>query len=123
MRQLPLKGYGTFGRVFNQGKRFRATGLTAFVTFRPPDCVESHNEMHVGVTCRRGTKPAVMRNRIKRLLREAVRREIAPKAESLAIAEVILIWQHIPQRPQQLHLSRVCDSLKQLLHSIEKQHG
>lgn len=127
MRQIPLKGYGTFSRVFSHGKRFRASGLTAFVTFRPSQPhTESPNadlELRVGVTCRRGTKPAVMRNRIKRLLREGSRQVLLPRLQELQISEVVLVWHDIPSRPQQLQLSRVCEALKQLTISIESYHG
>jgi ribonuclease P protein component len=59
-----------FRRVFQQGKRFSASGLTVWVASRPLSS-KLHPRMAVAISRHYGS--AVARNRLKRLLRETFR--------------------------------------------------
>jgi ribonuclease P protein component len=66
-----------FDRVYKTGRRFGSPLFTAFLV-RRPDAVPSSR---VGFTTPRGLGKAVLRNRIRRRLREVVRlhwKELAP---------------------------------------------
>lgn len=76
-----LKGYDAFSKVILGGKKIRVGELTSFVIFREsklnflksslPDVI------YIGVTnSKRFNKKAILRNRIKRLLRAAIREVI-----------------------------------------------
>jgi len=64
-----LRRHGDFERVYKQGRRHFAAHLTVFYLRRELD-----NGLRVGFTVGRALGGAVERNRMKRRLREAVRR-------------------------------------------------
>jgi ribonuclease P protein component len=137
-----LKGHGAFDLVFQHGARFAYRGVTAFILFRhlltnervaqtplltrfvtcTPDAV------FVGVTAKRRTRPAVMRNRIKRLLRESVRNALLHDEAAMLcsadgvfpVAAVVLICNIIPETPSLLRLDDVAPLVERIFQNADK---
>ncbi len=129
IRLCPLKGFEAFSALFRRGIKFSAGRLSAFFVFRPLARNESAHVIlpptlvvQYGVTTKRRTRPAVLRNRIKRLLRESVRNtfrqfplRLQSNSEGIREARTIemipvmgiIVWQDIPEHPQRLHFNDV----------------
>jgi ribonuclease P protein component len=125
----PLKGFEAFSALFQRGIKFSAGRLSAFFVFRPLARTESSTiilpatlTIECGVTSKRRTRPAVMRNRVKRLLRETLRQTFAhfplrlqlnsegirePRAIEMIPITCVVVWQEIPAHPQQLQFKDV----------------
>jgi len=72
-----LKGYNAFSKVIVNGKKIKVDDLTSFFIYNDNKLnflkSSNHDLIYIGVTSsKRGNKKAVLRNRIKRLLRVAV---------------------------------------------------
>lgn len=106
----PLKGFGAFEDTLRSGRRltFGPLSLTA-VTLAESE-VEP-DTVFVGVTIAKRIAPrAVVRNRVKRLLRESVRRHIAQRGDQLQarrISHMIFNWRQAPSSAMKLHLADV----------------
>lgn len=96
-RSAHLLRHADFERVYKQGKRHFAANMTVFYLARPEAA-----SLRVGFTVGRVLGGAVQRNRMKRLLREAVRLQfpeqvvpadivINPKKSLLAIEFPVLL--------------------------------
>jgi ribonuclease P protein component len=68
-RTVRLRGKGSFSVIFESGTSVRRGQIVAKYTVRPS---EGHS-VHVGFVVRRAAGPAVRRNRLRRMLREAYR--------------------------------------------------
>ena len=134
----PLKGHNAFDVVFRHGARFAHRGITAFILFREfltPELlaaepaltrlVEATNAANttliVGVSSKRRTRPAAMRNRLKRLLRASVH-EVA-QVERIScdgIAAMVLICNIIPDKPSLLGLGDVLPLVRRIFQNADK---
>lgn len=126
---VSLKGFEAFQDVLSRGKRFTSQGITGFVLFKPATEAGSDlasNTIYFGVTAKKRTRPAVMRNRIKRLLRESLRLSIKknlPRKPTQKIQvpvqemveAIVLIGMYIPEKPQMLHLQDVLPGVQTIL--------
>ena len=80
----------------------------------------------MGVTIsKRIAKKAVVRNRIKRLLRESIRKsvkEILLETNNTIVFKTIIIsWRKAPQRPKEISLDDVYPAVKKIIQmAIEK---
>lgn len=77
----PLKGYNCFYKVIQNGKKIKSKELTSYFVFENQklSILKSNNTdlIYFGVACSKKTnKSAVYRNRIKRLLRVAIKQVI-----------------------------------------------
>ena len=119
MRLQPLKGYNAFGHVFETGKRFAGGSVTAFTVFGDPaKTVQKQQLLRFGVTARKRTRPAVLRNRIKRLLRESLRQiahDYDRAGEVLPFQEIVLIWNAVPRKPSLLRLHAVLPAVRDVV--------
>jgi ribonuclease P protein component len=116
LRIAPLKGHEAFPKVFKKSRKFTEKDAVLFVQFRAPD-EDFSKTVHIGVTIRKKTaKSAVMRNRVKRLLRVALRNilEEFPEAD-FPFKAVIAVWQKAPEHPKQLRLEHVETVIRQLV--------
>lgn len=120
----PLKGYGSFDKVIRQGHKVFHRGIVAFVRLIPEDeqkDMPADRILHLGVTCKKRTRPAVMRNRIKRLMRESMRNlcrspHLGPQFWSdWPVQELVLVWTAIPPHPRLLRLSEVESAVEAVL--------
>ena len=71
-RSVRLLRHADFERVYKQGRRHFASHMTVFYLPRPEEGTESSG-LRVGFTVSKALGGAVVRNRMKRRLREAVR--------------------------------------------------
>lgn len=142
VRIEPLKGHGAFDVVFEHGARFAYRGVTGFILFRHTLAALDHIAMPelnrfsaippdrvvVGVAAKRRTRPAVMRNRIKRLLRVAVQNALwkhhampyNAEREPFPIAAIIFICNIIPAKPSLLHLVEIQPLVERIFQNAER---
>ncbi len=116
MEVRPLKGYGSFDKIIRQGHKVFHRGIVAFVRLIPEDERKDMPDgriLKLGVTCKKRTRPAVMRNRIKRLMRESMRNlcrspHLGPQFWSdWPVQELVLVWTAIPSHPRLLRQDEV----------------
>lgn len=121
----PLKKKKRFSNVYEFGVNFYEKPAKAIVCFENENCFDKeHGEedfffLAVSVS-KRTAKKAVVRNRIKRLLRESVR-HVAKKRDQdcfYGIKGMILIWYHAPPRPSQIRLKDVLPVIEKLFDKI-----
>ncbi len=112
-----------FRSVFSEGKRFVHPALVLIVQYRQQRQPSPSVSVSFGVGVRRGA-PAVTRNRIKRLLRESLRRYFREHPEKAKFFDaVILIWRTLPNRARQLRFESVYTTVKQLLEQAVQQYA
>ncbi len=114
-----IKGYGSFAKVFDHGRKFYLGKALLASCYRP--CPEIRKEsdslndqtniVHYGVSIRRkAARRAVMRNRIKRLLRESIRRNIGDfilDNGNCPFEYLVVIWNEIQEHPKLINLNDV----------------
>lgn len=144
VRITPLKGHGTFDVVFEHGARFAYRGVTGFILFRhalallektsEPDAAKfvaiPPNTVLVGVSAKRRTRPAAMRNRLKRILRAAVQNALWDAhampfydgREPFPIAAIVLICNIIPAKPSLLQLADVQPLVERIFQNAERHY-
>lgn len=76
---LPLKGRSEFRRVFRRGARSRSGGVTVICAAAEP------GPARIGVVAGRSVGNAVMRNRTKRRLREAIALATMPEGVACVV--------------------------------------
>ena len=131
LRIAPLKGHEAFPKVFKKSRKFTEKDAVLFVQFCTKEDNSGETELlktvHVGVTIRKKTaKSAVMRNRVKRLLRVAMRnvlKEIENTHGHVPFKAIIAMWQKAPERPMQLGLAHVEPVIQQLLSQALKYYA
>lgn len=120
MTVRPIKGFEAFSDAYRSGRRVSAGLLLLSVTLRSrtPLTVEP-DVVLIGVTVsKRMAKKAVVRSRIRRLLREALRfsvREHALEIERAAIATIVAIVRSAPSHPALIALEDIQPLVEQLL--------
>jgi ribonuclease P protein component len=120
-RLKPVKGKNKIDLIFKHAFKFYENDAVIFVTYLNDGIERTDSacsiEFLVAVR-KKDAKKAIMRNRIKRLLRESIRqefnefsdREIATRIESFAI-----IWGKIPQKASLIKLNDVKPVVSRLL--------
>lgn len=132
MKNTPLrsaKGFQAFSNYFRAGKKFSTTRILVSIA---PRKAQSNTEegnfsaspcVYFGVSAKRRTRPAALRNRIKRLLRESLRllfKERQERGNQFQFESVILIWNDIPKKVSLLSLHDVFPVVQEILESAEK---
>ncbi len=123
-----IKGKRAFSRIFENGKHFFEKEGKAVICYRKPGNrnpdAESADEINTFIILnyavlitKRNSKKAVVRNRIKRLLRESLRQAVKDiGAERVkVIQDVILLWRYAPGHPKLINLNHVIPVVKKLL--------
>ncbi|GEM_PF-657828 len=95
----PLKGFNSFSKVFSISKKFRSEQLLIGICYKPTDILvrgksPDQNKIYVGISVpKKYFKKAVIRNRIKRLIKESFRAYIkdANKIDELSKVQIITI--------------------------------
>ncbi|MBM2815688.1 MAG: Ribonuclease protein component [Ignavibacteria bacterium] len=116
MKLLPIKGFDAYSEAYKEGKKFELSTAKASVTFRMPNEVlferqNNDDNVYYGVTIGKKTaKRAVIRNRVKRLLRESLRKSIKidiRNGEICPFLKIIIIWKRTPLHPKLISLKDV----------------
>lgn len=118
----PIKGFKAFSKAFGAGRKFHEKNLLASIVFGNPKDVESDDNamgedryLYFGVSIGKKTaRRAVVRNRIKRLMRESLRKEACNMGAILPVS-IIMIWKHAPLKRTLIGLSDVHSELKAVL--------
>jgi len=124
-----LKGKTNFDVLFKNAFKFFEKDAAIFVSYK--DLNESVGltpitepiEIHYAVTARkRKVRKAVMRNRIKRLLRESLRQifdDYSTKNKITKLGEFVIVWNSAPVRPGMIKLSDVLPVAQKLIERAE----
>jgi ribonuclease P protein component len=120
-----IKGYSSFSKVYSAGKKFRSNSATAVVIFNDefPSYSNTNEKLanyiiYYGVTVsKKVAKKAVIRNRIKRILRESLRIE-AKKSDAkklFCIKKIIISYYFAPKHPMQISLNDILPAVRNIL--------
>ena len=119
-----IKGYNSFSKIYQNGMKFRFMNMSAVVCFEEieSDCDGFIDKtkciIYYGVTIGKKTaKKAVVRNRIKRLMRESLRitvKELEIR-KLLPIQKIIFSYFYAPKHLMQINLNDVLPAVKNLL--------
>lgn len=127
LRIVPLKGHEAFPKVFKKSRKFTEKDAVLYAEFDYPEDngknetqpEDSFKTISVGVTIRKkNARSAVMRNRIKRLLRVALRnvlKEWSSTGNQVPFKALIAVWQTVPEHPMHLRLEHVEPVIQRLL--------
>jgi len=113
----PIKGHNTFSNTFKKGKKIKTKGLFCSVVLNDNIADDKTYVIYYGVTISKKTaKKSVIRNRVKRLLRESVRLLLKELETSklISINTIILIWQLAPKHPKEISLNNVMPAVKNI---------
>lgn len=116
----PIKGFKAFNNVFNVGKKFRTKDALAVFCKKGTDAINKYADygtVYYGVTVPKKIAPkAVMRNRIRRILRVSVRESLRSiEYDSLYFDTLIITWRNIPKKANQIHLIDVLPQVNSLI--------
>ncbi len=117
-----LKGKENFSFIYNNGIRCYDKNSLAIFRKREPsveDQTAKDRVIYLGVVVgKRTSKKAVVRNRLKRLMRESVRQSLKELEGTLpadTIESMVFIWRKAPVHPMAVRLSRVKPEIMNLL--------
>jgi len=108
----PLKGKKKFDELFKESKKFKVKDSLALIKFKDDEFYDNPGLFRIifyaVIISKKIAKKAVVRNRVKRLLRESLR-QLLKENEKLfdKIQCVIVIWRWAPKRPKLIHLKDV----------------
>lgn len=99
-----LKGHDSFKKVFEKGKRiYRDEAMLVF-----NKKVSTENTIYYGVSIgKRNAKKAVIRNRIKRLIRESINYYTKELENNLPFENFVFIWRKAPKMQSLIDLNDV----------------
>lgn len=126
----PLKGFGAFEEILRSGRRITSGPLSLTAELKPV-ALDPGMPVLVGVTIAKRIAPrAVLRNRVKRLLRESARQHVSARTNELherGIGRLIFIWRQAPASAMQLRLDEVeahmIETLDKLLRQASSHTG
>lgn len=126
----PLKGFNSFSSLFKTGKKFyedNALGvfLFDFDKYEATNFTKSIDSefFYLGVSVsKKNAKKAVVRNRIKRLLREAVKKIFQERYTQCEhhLRFGIIVWRAGVSHPAQIKLSDVYPALVQIFDNVDR---
>lgn len=119
-----LKGKKRFSEVFSKGKRFSSPKLLLTIEMKDPLQSGESNVIEFAVIVgKRTSKSAVIRNRIKRLLRESIRFHfpiVFGDLETLPFQSVLLNWRQAPKHQKLIGLAEVSNELLLALSKVRR---
>jgi ribonuclease P protein component len=115
-----VKGKSRFDEIFKTGQRFNNKDCICFVKFEENPSEGSLNERRIiyyaVAISKKIAKKAVVRNRIKRLLRESLRQILKTDSNLFnGISEFVIIWRWAPKHRSLVRLKEVKDSVNNVL--------
>lgn len=130
----PIKGFNTFSILYDAGIKIKV--YPAYASFCK-DLTDTklnelwqsrmnttENTIFLGVSVgKRTAKKAVVRNRIKRLLRESVRKiivDMTDKGQQPNFKTIIINWRFAPKKPNEISLADILPKIEELIAKVEK---
>ncbi len=118
---IPLKGYKIFDKVFKSGKRIYSGPAASVVCFNKSE--EYNYTIELGVTVsKRIAKKAVIRNRIKRLLRESARltiKQMQLRGTTIPISQMIINWRQAPDMQSKISLNDIKPHIERIFEKAQ----
>lgn len=106
VKPKPLKGYDIFSEVYNKGRSFSSGPAFAKIVFTSSDNHEQ--ELRFGVSmAKKKAKKAVVRNRVRRILRESIRhchKKYFNEEDRCPFSEIIIFWTRSHKKPSEISL-------------------
>ncbi len=123
----PLKEKNRFSSGYKNGQSFYEKPAKAIICIKDSPCFQikpgDEDIIYLGVSVsKRTAKKAVVRNRIKRLLRESVR-HVAKEEDPDCLRKlqsIILIWYNAPDMPSLISLNDVLPIVQKLFDRIRE---
>lgn len=113
----PIKGRKNFLSVFEKGRKFYEQNASAVIIFRLPNQEAEENSPHIvhyAVSVSKKTaKKAVIRNRIKRLLRVCLKK--IEYEHIVFIDKIFVNWRTAPKHPALISLKDVLPEVESLV--------
>ena len=126
----PIKGFNSFSLVFKAGKKFYdGELLSVFVKYESDsetalisNCSDELT-FYYGVTAgKKFNKKAVVRNRVRRLLRESIRKIFSERyvmLEHPPFKYAVFSWRNAPKHPSLISLNDVFPSVEKVFNSAD----
>lgn len=123
IKLCPLKGKKNFEKLFDNGKKFYSEQALAIALFKNNfnDLINNKNIIFYAVSAsKKSSKKAVVRNRIKRLLRVSIKNTFSLISEEhlKKIDSFLVIWRACPQKPSLIRLKDVQPVVQELVHKF-----
>ena len=118
-----IKGKKIFAQMYESGKRFSNGKAAAIVELCRQEEQQNPLLVSYAVICSKKTaRKAVVRNRIKRLLRVSIRNlfATAQSDDLMLIGKIIVSWREAPSHPGMICLKDVEPVIEELFLKIEK---
>lgn len=125
-----IKGKKNFEKIFSNAQRFYDKEAAAFVTY----CKQVRGNIQTNVininfavvVRKKNAKKAIVRNRIKRLMRESLRiiiKDYQIKEKITNIDSVVFVWSNCPVHPKLINLQQVKPVIQKLMERAENYFG
>ncbi|GAB1430420.1 hypothetical protein MASR2M18_12530 [Ignavibacteria bacterium] len=125
MTVVSLKGKSRIANVFRFGRRFSSPQATVIAMRGGENRIVGGVEL-MAVIRKKTARKSVVRNRIRRLVRESLRRiaaEYADAGREFPARTIIVLWNFAPAHPALLRLDTVMAVLRPLLERACKFHS
>ena len=119
-----LKGKKNFEIVFGSGsKKFHKDCSSVFLKYENINNPSQNRIIFYAVLIsKKVAKKAVVRNRVKRLLRESLRQLLKSSPELFKkFSTIVLIWKSAPQKPAEIKLNDVMPVVTELLSKMNSE--
>ncbi len=104
MTLLTLKGHDSFKRVFDKGKKVYRNDAMLVYNRK----ISIGDIVYYGVSIgKKNAKKAVIRNRIRRLIRESIRMYIKEVGDILQFEHFVIIWRKAPKMQSLVSLNDI----------------
>lgn len=116
-----LRGYGSFTRTISEGKALSIGPIRCFFLTVP----SAHSQRKAGFAVSRSIRTAAVRNRVKRLMREAYRhnKRLLDKNDALNIGCLQMVFLYVGRSNEEarhLQLNYVEETVRRLLSNIRR---
>ena len=114
----PIKGKKKFDEFFKTARKFYLTDAAVFVTYRQQNEKDKRTLEYAVIVRKKNARKAVVRNRIKRLLRECLRQLAKDDGMSEKLAQfdkIMIVWANAPAHPMLIRLAQVCQTVRKLI--------
>jgi ribonuclease P protein component len=120
IKLMPLKGFESFKRIFENGKKFYDVNSYTVFKFKSgeADKFTDIGKCYFGIAVsKRTSKSAVIRNRLKRILRVAVKQAFADTLSDktgMNLESIIVSWKKAPKHPALIRLGDILPEIRNL---------